>query len=191
MVACAANRISSAPECTRSCAVVAKFRANRRYHGRMPTTPEYALVHVFLPNHTKLKGAGTIVSSLERRDKTHLAQVWAQAHVTHDPEIATETRDPYRIAVVSLPPPKDMGEAYLAAWVIKKSDPAFTRFFTLEYDYVLAKKANRTVLCERTGTEHKKHGDGPAMSGNFAADAKAFADAFIAVLAKPSGTVPR
>jgi hypothetical protein len=170
---------------------VAKFRANRRYHGDMPTSPEYALVHVFLPNHTKLKGAGTIVSALERKDKTHLAQLWAQAYVAHDPQIATELREPYRIAVVSLPPPKDMGEAHLAAWVVKKSDPAFSRFYTLEHDYVLAKKANRTVVCERAGTEHKKHGDGPAMTGTFAADAKAFVDAFMAVLEKPTGIVPR
>jgi hypothetical protein len=42
-----------------------------------------------------------------------------------------------------------MGEAYMVAFVAKKNDGAITRYFTLEYDYVLATKANRTIVCER------------------------------------------
>jgi hypothetical protein len=150
--------------------------------GIMATTPAYTLAHVLLPNHTKLKGATTIVSALERKDKTWLAPVWQQAFITHDPKILTTTRDPYRIAVIDLPVPEEMGEAHFVGWVVKKSEPAFARFYALEHDYVLAKKANRTVLTERAGQEHKKYGDGPAVTGDFTTDATAFIDCFMELL---------
>ena len=88
-------------------------------------TPTYALVHVFVPNLLKLKGAATLVSALERKEKVFLDQLWSQAYVTHDPQITTVLREPYRIGVISLPPPKEIGEAYLVGIVVKKSDPAF------------------------------------------------------------------
>jgi hypothetical protein len=102
--------------------------------------------------------------------------------VKHDPQIAAVLRDPYRIGVLSLPPPKDLGEAHMVGLVVKKSDPAYARYFTLEHDYVLAKKAERTLVCERDGQTHKKHGDGPALTGTFATDSAAFIDAFMGLI---------
>ena len=148
----------------------------------MAMTPAFALAHVFLPNHTKLKGPGTVVSALERKDKAHLAPVWQQAYVTHEPKLWTGVRDPYRIAVIDLPAPKEMGEAHLVAWVINKSDPGFARYFLLEHDYVLAKKTHRTGLAEMVGKDHKKHGDGSPVTGDFAVDAPAFVDCFMELL---------
>ncbi|MEO8704625.1 MAG: hypothetical protein ABI867_31510 [Kofleriaceae bacterium] len=153
-------------------------------------TAAYALAHVFLLNHTKLRGPATLMSALERKEKAFFASVWTQAHVEHDPKIVTESRDPYQIAVMSLPQPKEMGEAHFVAWVTKKSDPQYSRYFLLEHDYVLAKQANRTVLTERHGKEHIKHGDGSPITGDFAADAKAFVDVFMARIDKPA-TVAR
>ncbi len=140
----------------------------------MAQTAAYALAHTFLPNLTKLKGASTVVAAIERNEKAFFDPVWVQAHVAHDPNILAVVREPYRIAVITLPAPKEMGEAFFVAWVIKKADPAFCRYFTLEHDYVLAKQANRTVLCEREGAKHSKYGDGPPVTGTFAADAPAF-----------------
>jgi hypothetical protein len=148
----------------------------------MAMTPTYALAHVFIPNLIKLKGAATVISALERKEKTYLDQLWSQAFVTHNPEIATVLREPYRIGVFNLPPPKDLGEAHMVGMVVKRGDPAYSRYFTLEHDYVLAKKAERTLLCERDGQTHKKHGDGPVLSGNFATDSAAFIDTFMELI---------
>jgi hypothetical protein len=148
----------------------------------MAMTPSYALAHVFVPNLIKLKGAATVLSALERKEKSYLDQLWTQAYVTHDPQITTTTRDPYRIGVFSLPAPKELGEAHLVGLVVKQGDPGYSRYFTLEHDYVLAKKAERTLVCERDGQTHKKHGDGPALTGNHAADAAAFIDAFMELI---------
>lgn len=156
----------------------------------MAMTPAYALAHVFLPNLTKLKGAATVVGAIERKEKVFFDGVWAQAHVTFDPKHVALVREPYRIAVMALPEPKEMGEAFFVGWVVKKGDPAFARYFTLEHDYVLAKKANRTVLCEREGQKHTKHGDGPVVTGDFGADAATFVDAFMERVV-PTPTVTR
>ncbi len=150
----------------------------------MPTSPAYALAHTFLPNTTKLKGPTTMMVALEKRDHPFLDAIWKQAYLDHKPKIYTGERDGYRIGVLDLPPPKDLGEAFLAGWVIKKGDTTYARFFLLEHDYVLAKKANSTTLTERegilTGTiKHSKHGPGSPVTGTFDADALAFVDCFM------------
>ena len=148
----------------------------------MAMTPTYALAHVFLPNLLKLKGAATVVGVIERKEKFFFDAVWAQAHVEHTPYLHSQIRDPYRIGVVNLPPPADLGEAYFVGIVVNKQDPQIARYFTLEKDYVLAKKADRTLVCEREGTRHTKHFDGPVLTGNNDTDAQAFVDAFMELL---------
>ena len=145
----------------------------------MPVSPTYALAHTFIPNLIKLKGAATLISALERKEKSFLDQLWQQAYVTHDPKFTAVLREPYRIGVFTLPPPKDLGEAHMVGMVVKKTDPSFTRYYTLEHDYVLAKRADRTLLCERDGQKHTKHGDGPVLTGDFAKDSVAFIDCFM------------
>ena len=148
----------------------------------MAKSPTHTLAHVFIPNLVKLKGAATVISALERNEKSFLDQLWSQAFVKHDPEIAAVTRDPYRIGVFTLPAPKDLGDAYMVGLVVKKGDPVFARHFTLEKDLVLAKNTERTVLCEREGQTHRKHGDGPALTGAFATDSVAFINAFMELI---------
>ncbi len=153
----------------------------------MPTSPAYALAHTFLPNTTKLKGPITMMVALEKRDHGFLDPIWKQAFSDHKPKIFTVERDSYRIGVLDLPPPKDLGEAFFAGWVIKKSDTTFARFFLLEHDYVLAKKANRTVLTEREGIQSgtakdSKRGAGSPVTGDFAVDSLAFVDCFMELI---------
>jgi hypothetical protein len=153
----------------------------------MPSSPAYALAHTFLPNTTKLKGPTTMMVALEKRDHAFFEPIWKQAFIDHKPSIYTVERDPYRIGVLDLPKPKDLGEAYFAGWVIKKSDITFARFFLLEHDYMLAKKAFRTVLTEREGIQSgtpkdTKHGEGPELTGDFAKDAVAFVDCFMELI---------
>jgi len=148
----------------------------------MASTPAYALAHVFFPNLLKLKGHATVVSALERRDLVFFDPLWAQAQIAHSPYVWSQTRDLYRIATMTLPPPREMGEAYMVGVVIKSNDPAFMRYFSLEHDFVLAKQANRTVLCEREGAKHARRCDGPALTGDHEADAKAFVDCFMELI---------
>src|SRR5882672_2170117 len=145
----------------------------------MAMTPAYALAHVFLPNLIKLKGHATVMSALERRDLIYFDPLWAQAHIAHNPYVFTQhreslTSDKFRLATMTLPPPSEMGEAHMAGIAIKANDPAFLRYFTLEHDFVLAKQASRTVLCERAGAKHSRIRDGPALTGNKETDAVAF-----------------
>lgn len=148
------------------------------------------IAHVVLPNLMKLKGASTLVSAMERRDVTAFAQVWSQTGVEHVPQVIAKEREhqgtAWRIGIMSLPKPNEMGEAYMCAFVAKKNDAAITRYFTLEHDYVLATKATRTLVCEREGGKTSKHGEGPPITGDFQADASAFVDAIYAIIGRRS-----
>ena len=141
------------------------------------------IAHVILPNVMKLKGASTVVSAIERRDISIFASVWQQTGVDHTPQVlAKERNETWRIAIMSMPAPSAMGEAYMVAFVAKKNDAAITRYFTLEYDYVLATKSTRTIICEREGQKTTKHGEGPKISGDFQTDAGAFVDAVMNII---------
>src|SRR5512141_1160336 len=122
------------------------------------------IVHAILPNVMKLKGAAVLVSAAERRAPSAFAQVWQQTGIAHTPQLIAKEKDVYRFGVMSLPTPKEMGEAYLCAFVARKDDPSATYYFTLEYDYVLATKQAKTLLCAREGARTVKHGDGPAIT---------------------------
>ena len=148
----------------------------------MAMTPTYALVHVFLPNLLKLKGAATVVGVIERKEKFFFDALWGQAHLQLQPFLLSQEREPYRIGVLDLPAPTDLGEAYYAGIVVHKKDPTIARYFTLEKDYVLKTKSDRTLVCERVGQQHTKHFEGPVLTGNKDTDAVAFIDAFMELL---------
>jgi hypothetical protein len=140
------------------------------------------IAHVVLPNLMKLKGASTVVSAMERRDASMFQQVWTQTGVDHTPQIIAKERDVWRIGVMSMPAPSEMGEAHLCAFVAKKNDAAITRYFTLEHDFVLATHTTRTVICEKDGARFTKRGEGPPVTGDFQADAGAFFEAVMAII---------
>ena len=141
------------------------------------------IAHGVLPNLMKLKTAATLVSAMERRDASPFAHVWQQTGVNHTPQVAAKERGDWRFGIMSLPKPNEMGEAHMVAFVAKKNDAALTRYFTLEHDYVLATKQTKTVVCEREGQRMTKRGDGPPVTGDFQADANAFVDAMMAIIA--------
>ena len=143
------------------------------------------IAHVVLPNLMKLKGASVVVSAMERRDVSLFQPVWTQCGVEHTPQVLAKERGDWRLGILSLPAPKEMGEAFMCAFVAKKNDAAMTKYFTLEHDYVLATKSTRTTLCEREGQRTRKIGDGPPITGDFTADAAAFIDAVMLVIEPP------
>jgi hypothetical protein len=148
------------------------------------------IAHVVLPNLMKLKGASTLVSAMERRETALFEQVWQQTGVEHKAQVIAKEKDQggagvWRVGVLSLPKPNEMGEAYMCAFVAKKNDAAVTRYFTLEHDYVLATKSTRTIIGEKDGSRFTKHGEGPAISGDFQVDAAAFIDAVMKIISPP------
>lgn len=149
-----------------------------------------SIAHVILPNVMKLKGAPTIVNAIERKDVSLFAQVWTQTGVAHAPlAVMKEKSDGHRIAILSLPKPNEMGEAHMVAFVAKKNDASVQRYFTLEHDFVLATKVTKTLIREKDGQSYaKRGGDGPAITGDFAVDASAFADAIDAIINPPVTT---
>ncbi len=142
------------------------------------------IAHVILPNVMKLKGASVVMSAMERRDVALFAHVWEQTGVKHTPQVVAKEHDAWRIGVMSLPTPNEMGEAFMCAFIAKKQDAAIARYFTLENDYVLATKTHRTQLCERDGSRMVKLGDGPVLGDDFSTNANAFIAAIVGVLTK-------
>ncbi len=158
----------------------------------MPATPVNTLAHTLLPNLVKLKGPTAFVMAVERKDKAFFAQTWQQAFITHDPKFFAATMAntdgtvTYRIGIVDLPDPKDMGDAYMVGSVVKKHDSAFGRLFLLEKDWVMKTKRDKTTVTEREGAgasgQRTVRADGPVLSGTWEQDARAFADAFMELL---------
>jgi len=132
----------------------------------------------------KLKTAATLVAAAERRDGSPFAHVWQQTGIAHTPQLMAKEKGDYRFGVMSLPTPTQGGEAYMCAFVVKKNDPGTSHYFTLEYDYVLATKQAKSIVCGREGQRTIKHGDGPALTGDFHADADGFIDAITTALTK-------
>jgi hypothetical protein len=136
------------------------------------------IAHVILPNVMKLKGAATLVSGLERRDVSPFAQVWTNTGLDHTPQVVAKERDVWRVGVLSMPKPSEMGEAHMVAFVAKKNDAGVARYFTLEYDFVLKTGQQRTIIKEKDGANFTKRGnEGPPITGDFQVDASAFIDA--------------
>ena len=144
------------------------------------------IAHVVLPNLMKIKGASMLVGAMERRDASPFAQVFQQTGVDHTPQVVAKEKEPWRYGVMSMPTPSAMGEAYLCAFMAKKNDASVTRYFTLEYDYVLATKSTRTLICEHAGNRATKHGEGPPVTGDFQTDASAFVDAVNVIVGRTS-----
>ena len=140
------------------------------------------IAHAVLPNLMRIKSVATLLSACERRDPAVFQTVWTQTGIAHAPQLVAKDRDAWRVGVISMPKPENMGEAYLCAFVTKKNDPAIARYFTLDHDYVLATKSTRTMVCEREGSMMRKLREGPAVSGDFQTDAGAFVDAIMAVV---------
>ena len=151
----------------------------------MATTANYALAHQFLPNLIRTKTPNTVIGVMERKEKFFFDQVWNQGHVSHTAQMTTMTRAGYRIGIVDFPVPKEMGEAHMAAMVVDNGGIA--RLFLLEHDYVLATKSDRTFITERDGARHTRLLVGPALTGAFEADAKAFVDAVMPIMTGRNG----
>lgn len=151
----------------------------------MGITPNYAIAHQFLPNLIRTKTPNTVIGVMQRKEKFFFDPIWNQGQVQHSAQLGSFDRAGYRIGVVDFPAPEEMGEAHLAAMVVDNAGNA--RLFLLERDYVLATRSDRTFITEREGARHTKHVVGPALTGAFEADAKAFVDAVMPIVTGRNG----
>ena len=144
------------------------------------------IAHVVIPNLMKLKGPAVLVSAMERRDASVFQQAWTAAGIDHKPLVSAKERDVWRVGILQMPKPEQMGEAHMVAFVAKKNDAAINRYFTLEHDYVLATKTTKTIIKEKDGALFTKRRDeGPAITGDWNADSNAFFEAVMDIVAPP------
>ena len=134
----------------------------------------------------KLKGPAVLVSAMERRDASIFQQAWTAAGIKHTAFVSAKERGDWRVGILQMPKPEQMGEAHMVAFVAKKNDAAISRYFTLEHDYVLATKTTKTVIKEKDGSLFtKRRDDGPAISGEWNADSNAFFEAIMEIVSPP------
>jgi hypothetical protein len=114
--------------------------------------------------------AGRFLAGLLESVSEHCAALGEKADFTADDIRVHPTRvGSYPCAVVQMPPPRAITEAFFVALVLlaapedppERPEDARLRYFTLEKGFSLD-GSERTVLCEWTETRHVNYGDGPA-----------------------------
>jgi hypothetical protein len=88
-----------------------------------------------------------------------------------------------RVGVLTLPTPRDVTEAYLAAVVGKTAEPPYLRCFLWEKSESLFDDKPRTVISEWAGTEHRNYGQGPPFTGDLTRDSGEFVARVLALCA--------
>lgn len=134
----------------------------------------YIFAHRLLP-HLFLKNPGNFIKALKEKGVTLLSDIWN--HIGENPEstapmaegLKLEFREAGRntdIALVTLPEPAVMTEAYFVAMIYRDMGRRFfffkrryTRYITLELGFDMENP--RTVLCEWDKNAHYNMGDGP------------------------------
>jgi hypothetical protein len=133
----------------------------------LPRTQHYAFAHRMLPALFFAEPA-RFIAILEKSGKNFLHFLWNRLgnRLEASKLVAAEGLD-YQIkklennttiALITLPPPQAMTEAYFVAPVFR---PQGNRFITLEYSFNFIEGGLRTVLGEWTTTSHLNMGDGP------------------------------
>ncbi len=130
----------------------------------LPRTQHYVFAHRMLPT-LFFEEPAMFIATFEKGGNKFLHFLW---NLLGDEasELAAESLD-YQIkrlennttiALITLPPPQAMTEAYFVAAVFR---PQGNRFITLEYSFNFIEGSPITVLGEWTTTSHLNLGDGP------------------------------
>ena len=123
-----------------------------------------------------------MVGVIERKEKFFFDAVWVQAHLEHTPSVAPRlTRSPYRIGVVSLPPPTELGEAYFVGLVVKTGDPIVLAATSRSSTTTCSRRRPTAHCSANARARDKKHSEGPVMTGSTRSTA-AFIDAFMELI---------
>lgn len=148
------------------------------------SSPRYMAEHMVMPRFIREIGVQTVLGAIERRDADFFIPVWMQAGFRFSPMLMYTVRGEWRVGVISLPQPRELTEAYLAAIVGRSSDPAYGRYFLWETAESVLDQRQYTILGEWNGASHGNHGEGPPFTGDLVNDHAAFLDAVIDACAR-------
>lgn len=135
---------------------------------------------MLLPAFLREQGAAAVLDAIERGDDAFFIPVWMRAGIRFAPRFHYTTRGDLRVGVLTLPMPREMTEAYLAAVVGKRGDPAFLRYFLWESGDS-ADQGERTVIGEWAKAAHSNYGSGPPFTGDLVNDRAAFIERVVQV----------
>ncbi len=147
-------------------------------------SPRYLAEHFLMPRYIREVGYAAVLAAVERRDADFFIPVWMEAGFRFSPMLLYTQRGDWRIGVLTLPQPRELTEAYLAAVVGRASDPSFGRYFLLETAESVMDGRRYTVLGEWNETRHGNHGEGPAFTGDIVNDHATFVDAVVEACAR-------
>jgi hypothetical protein len=137
---------------------------------------------MLLPQHVRERGIGATLDAIERGDAEFFVPVWASAGLRFTPRFVHVAHGAHRIGVLTFPEPQEDTEAYLGALVGRGDDPTFLRYFLLEHALDIMQRKPMTIVGEQQESQHMNYGRGPAVTGDLAADARAFVDQVIQLL---------
>lgn len=137
-------------------------------------SPRYLAAHLLMPRFLREQGAATVLDAIERGDADFFHPVWMNAGFGFATRPSYRAQGGLRVGVLTLPMPRDVTEAYLAAVVGKTAEPAYLRYFLWEKSESLFDDKPRTVISEWAGTEHRNYGQGPPFTGDLARDSEEF-----------------
>jgi hypothetical protein len=138
------------------------------------SSPRYLAEHLIMPRYLREKGAAAALDAVERNDADFFIPVWMEAGFRFSPRFFYQAAEDVRIAVLTLPMPREPTEAWLAAIAGHASDPGYLRYFLWEKSESLLDDRPGTVLSEWSGSSHLNYGAGPPFTGNLASDCAAF-----------------
>ena len=147
------------------------------------SSPRYVAAHLLLPRFLREQGAPAVLDAIERGDADFFQPVGSMRASASRPGRAIG-RKGLRVGVLTLPMPREVTEAYLAAVVGKTPDPSYLRYFLWEKSESVFDDKPRTVISEWAGTEHRNFGQGPPFTGDLAKDSGEFVERAVALCAR-------
>jgi hypothetical protein len=148
------------------------------------SSPRYLAEHMLMPRFLREQGAPAVLDAIERGDADFFIPVWANAGFRFTTRPAYRPQGGLRVGVLTLPMPREVTEAYLAAVIGKTEDPAYLRYFLWEKSESLFDDKLHTVISEWAGTQHRNFGEGPPFTGDLARDSAEFVARVAALCAK-------
>ena len=138
------------------------------------SSARYLAAHLLMPRFLREQGAPAVLDAIERGDADFFQPVWMNAGFRFTTRPSYRAHGGLRMGVLTLPMPRDVTEAYLAAVVGKTAEPAYLRYFLWEKSESLFDDKPHTVITEWAGTEHRNYGQGPPFTGDLTKDGGEF-----------------
>jgi hypothetical protein len=136
---------------------------------------------MLMPAFLREQGAAAALNAIECGDDAFFIPVWMRAGIRFAPRFFHATHGEFRVGVLTLPMPREMTEAYLAAVIGKRGDPAFLRYFLWESSDSASDQGSGTVIGEWAEARHSNYGPGPPFTGDLVNDRAAFIERVLMV----------